>query len=97
MLEINNDNIFTIKNTVSIKNMLNKSFFILDSDTGKQYNLTEVEYDIIILISKLLPFGKIVDIISSEYNVSKEQIKTDLVDYFNSLLNEGIIIKKSEK
>ena len=50
MLEINKARAYQLSGTVTLKNILNEAYFILDSATGKQYDLTEMEYDIVSLI-----------------------------------------------
>lgn len=91
MLEINRESVYTVRNTVTVKNILDETFFILDCETGKQYNLTEMEYEIIDSISKGVIFGEVVDKLANEYNASKEQIESDLKEYIASLLEEGLI------
>ena len=39
MLEIRKDIIFEMKKNTSVRNILGETFFILDSESGKQYNL----------------------------------------------------------
>ena len=61
--------------------------------TGKQYDLTEMEYDIVSLIDSGAVFTEVVAQIASEYSAPMEQITADLEEYFASLLNAGIIIE----
>ena len=91
MLEITKESIYKIKNSVTVKNILGETFFILDSESGKQYNLSEMEYEIIDCISKGVAFGEIVDNLAKEYNASIEQIEEDLKEYVASLIEEGLI------
>ena len=91
MLEITNESIYKVRKSLAIKNILNETFFILDSDTGKQYNLTEMEYEIMDCISKGMNFGNIIDILGNEYNASYKQIQDDLKEYITSLIEEGLI------
>ena len=92
MLEVNNNDRFKLKNSVSIRNILGETFFMLDSETGKQYNLSEMEYEIIEMISKGMSFSETVENITLNYNAPKEQIKNDLKEYFISLVEEGLIL-----
>lgn len=94
MLEVTLDSTFKIKETVSVKNILNESFFILDSSTGKQYDLTEMEFEIVDSIDKGITFGEIVNKIATEYSMSTKQIKNDLTEYFTSLFEAGLILAK---
>lgn len=91
MLEIKKNSIYKIKKSVALKNVLGETFFILDSETGKQYNLTEMEYEIVDSISKGISFGKIVTNIANGYDAPVEQIEIDLKEYFISLIDEGLI------
>lgn len=91
MLEIKRESVYIVKESVTIKNILGETFFVLDSENGKQYNLTEMEYKIVDGISKGLKFGEIVDTIAKEYNASYKQIESDLREYFASLIDEGLI------
>lgn len=94
MLEVTSDSTFKIKDTVSVKNILNESFFILDSATGKQYDLTEMEFEIVDSIAKGITFGEIVNKISTEYSMPTKQIENDLTEYFISLLEARLILAK---
>ncbi len=93
MLEINKARAYQLSGTVTLKNILNEAYFILDSATGKQYDLTEMEYDIVSLIDSGAVFTEVVAQIASEYSAPMEQITADLEEYFASLLNAGIIIE----
>lgn len=94
MLEVTSDSKFKIKDTVSVKNILNETFFILDSATGKQYDLTEMEFEIVDSIANGITFGEIVDKIATEYSMSTKQIEDDLTEYFTSLFEAGLILAK---
>lgn len=94
MLEIRENNIFEINKNVSLKNINGEVYFILNSDSGKQYNLTEMEYEIVDMLAKGCTTCEIVDNIASKYNEKKEQIIIDLTEYIDSLLEAGLIIKK---
>ena len=91
MLEINRYSVYTIKSSATVRNILDETFFILDSETGKQYNLTEMEYEIIDSISNGVAFGEIVDKLAKEYNASYVQIESDLKEYIASLIEESLI------
>lgn len=94
MLEIKEDSIFEMKKNASVRNILSETFFILDSESGKQYNLSEMEYEIVDMITKGYKFDETVDKIASEYNAEKEQISADLAEYVTSLYEAGLIIVK---
>lgn len=94
MLEIREDSVFEMKKNAAVRNILGETFFILDSESGKQYNLSELEYEIVDMITKGYKFGETVDKIASEYNAEKEQISDDLREYVNSLYEAGLITVK---
>ena len=94
MLEIRKDIIFEMKKNTSVRNILGETFFILDSESGKQFNLSEMEYEIVDMITKGYKFDEIVDKIASEYNAEKEQISADLTEYVISLYEAGLIFVK---
>lgn len=94
MLEIREDSIFEMKKNASIRNILGETFFILDSESGKQYNLSEMEYEIVDMVAKGYKFVEIVAKITSEYKAKKEQVSTDLSEYVISLYEAGLINAK---
>lgn len=91
MLEITKMSVYILKESATVRNILGETFFILDSESGKQYNLTEMEYEIIDYISKGIAFGEIVDKLAKDYNASSNQIEEDLKEYITSLCEEGLI------
>lgn len=93
MLEVNKEKVYKLKNSVTLKNILNEVFFILDSETGTQYDLTEMEYEIVSLIASGAVFAEVAAQIASEYSASMEQILIDLEEYYTSLLDAGIIME----
>lgn len=94
MLEIREYSVFEMKKNAAVRNILGETFFILDSESGKQYNLSEMEYEIVDMITKGYKFGETVDKIASEYNAEKEQISEDLREYVTSLYEAGLICIK---
>lgn len=64
---------------------------MLDSSTGMQYNLTEMEYDILKLISNGKNIKEINNDIIENYDVDTDESMEDLMDYIKSLCKENII------
>lgn len=93
MLEVSKEKKYKLKDSVTLKNILNEVFFILDSETGTQYDLTEMEYEIVSLIAAGLVFPEIAAQITSQYSASISQISIDLEEYYTSLLDAGIIVE----
>lgn len=96
MLEIIEDSRFKVQDTVSVRNVLGETFFILDSATGKQYDLTEMEYEIVTSIAQGATFADVVNKIASEYDATFLQVKQDLREYIVSLFEAGLIAKDDE-
>ena len=94
MLAIAQTQIFEIKSTVTVKNILDETFFMLDCETGKQYNLTDMEYEIVNSIKLGKTFGDIVGEISAQYDADTIQIESDLREYFTALFEAGLIISR---
>ncbi len=94
MLQITENTIFSISPNVTIKNILGKTFFMLDKNSGKQYDLTELEYDILNMMQKQYSFVKIKEIICKEYDIAFKQAETDIKEYVESLYENRLITLK---
>lgn len=92
MLEIKDITTFSLKSSLTLKNILGETYFLLDSETGKQYDLTELEYQIVYLISKSAKFIDIVNEIANEYDEQKNIIKQDVREYIEEMVNAGLIV-----
>ena len=91
MLEITPNTHFNINKNVTIKNILNQTYFMLDSTTGTQYNLTEVEYIILTQISEGKNIEEVNGAIIKDYDVDKNESMNDLLNYIKSLYKENLI------
>ena len=91
MLEIKDETKMEIKATASLISAQEKAFFLLDSDTGSQYDLTRMEYDILTKIKNGKSFGEICETIKAEYDVEFDELQSDLVKYFHDLIVEKIL------
>lgn len=95
MLEVNNNTEFLFKNKVIIKNISDEVFFMLDSTTGKQYDLTEMEYEILCKIDKESSFETIIKWIQEEYtDINEAEIIRDIKEYLSELIQNEIVIIK---
>ena len=91
MLEITPNTHFNLNKNVTIKNILNQTYFMLDSTTGTQYNLTEVEYIILTQISEGKNIEEVNGAIIKDYDVDKNESMNDLLNYIKSLYKENLI------
>ena len=94
MLEIENSKTnFKISNNIIVK-MFNNVFFILNKANAKQYDLTQMEYEIIKGIEEKKSLDKIVEEIVKDYKTEGiESVKQDVADFVDDLLNAGILEK----
>lgn len=94
MLEIEDSKInFKISDNIIVK-MFNNVFFILNKANAKQYDLTQMEYEIIKGIEEKKSLDKIVEEIVKDYKTEGiESVKQDVADFVDDLLNAGILEK----
>lgn len=91
MLVVNGESVFQINQGVSVHNIKDVAYFMLDSRTGAQYDLTEIEYLILIRIARHVSLRKIAAELEKTYNAHKQEIEEDLKDYAAQLLDNGLI------
>lgn len=91
MLEINGDSTFKMKSNISLKNIKGEIFFAFDCENGSQYNLNDIEFLILELISANTPFEKIVAKICSEYECDIDTATSDLKDFITELIENKLI------
>lgn len=94
MLEIDNSKTnFKISDNIIVK-MFNNVFFILNKANAKQYDLTQMEYEIIKGIEEKKSLNKIAEEIVKDYKTEGvESVKQDVADFVDDLLNAGILEK----
>lgn len=94
MLEIEDSKInFKISDNIIVK-MFNNVFFILNKANAKQYDLTQMEYEIIKGIEEKKSLNTIVEEIVKDYRTEGiESVKQDVSDFVDELLNAGILEK----
>lgn len=89
MLEVNK--VYRLSETVTIKNILNETFFLLDSNSGKQYNLTEMEFEIVNMLMGGKSIKEIQMYLLSKYDAGEKQIENDLMEYICDLISANLI------
>ena len=91
MLVINDESLFKINTGVSVCNVRNKAYFILDTRTGSQYDLTEMEYLILNEMARGMSVHEIAIDLKRTYNAPEKEIEEDLKNYAEQLLKNGLI------
>lgn len=91
MLVIDDDSVFQVNDGVIIRNVKNQAYFMLDSRTGSQYDLTEMEYGILDALSKHKSLREIAHTLIAEYDGDAQEIRDDLRRYAEQLLSSGLI------
>ena len=81
-----------ISKNVIIKAFNKDVFFILNKANAKQYDLTQMEYEIIKGIEEKKSLNKIAEEIEKDYKTEGfESVKQDVSDFIDDLLNAGIL------
>lgn len=70
---------------------MNGSTVMMDIMTGKYYNLGETGGSIWELLEEPISVGALVDKLISEYSVSREKCKEDILPFLESLVERGLI------
>ena len=91
MLVIDDDSVFRVNDSVIIRNVKNRVYFMLDSRTGSQYDLTEMEYEILDALSGRKSLREIARALIAEYDGDAQKIQDDLRHYVEQLLSGGLI------
>ena len=64
---------------------INDSGFIFDPTTGQAYNSNPIGVEIINSLKEGMDIQQIVDLFESEYEVSKNELEVDVMDFVQSL------------
>lgn len=71
---------------------MNGSIVMMDIATGKYYNLGEIGGYIWELLEEPISIGILTDKLVHEFDVSREQCRSDILPFLNALINRGLII-----
>lgn len=69
------------------------STVMMDIVTGKYYNLGEVGGEIWALLEDEMTVKTMIDTLTKNYNVSREQCTKDTVPFLEKLLERGLLVK----
>ncbi len=83
---------YTIPSTVFIQEV-DDEVIILDTNTQEYFSINEVGKDIWEHISKNTPKDKLIEELSTKYEVPKEQLEVDIQNFCEALEQKGLIKK----
>ncbi|OGH07765.1 MAG: hypothetical protein A2W22_02715 [Candidatus Levybacteria bacterium RBG_16_35_11] len=95
MLEINEDNIFTLADDIFLQKIeeLGK-YWVFNIESGEHYSLNETSHWILEQIAANLPMKSILRNFIDTYDVDKSQAKDDLDETINKFLEEKFIKRR---
>lgn len=65
--------------------------FALDTNTGSEYKINEVSYDMLEMLSEPISLSEIIDKMMDTYDVSKERVRQDCENWIEFALSHKII------
>lgn len=81
---------FKLNEDVVLKG-LNGKYWALCTTTGNQYRLNEVAYCVLNELTESKSINDLVDTITKDYKVSKQEFMDDTIDLLEDALNNGLI------
>lgn len=88
MLDMNQK--FIRRNCIIIKKM-GDMCFALDTDTGSEYKINEVSYDILEMLAEPISILELIDRMMDTYDVSKDRVTQDCENWIEFALAHKII------
>lgn len=82
--------VFTIPENVTVTTV-NEKIVLFNFEKGDFYGIDEVGIKVFSLLSESHNFGSILRYIQSEYDVSEETLRTDLIALFCELEKNGLV------
>ena len=90
MLEIND--VLNKKTNIILKGINNK-FWALDVESGAQFKLNELSYDILSAIDGEVSLAVIIENQLKKYNVERTILEKDVLNFVSSAIEKGLIFK----
>lgn len=90
MLEI--DDKVVISGNIILRS-INDKFWALDTNTGSQYKLNRISYEMLELISEERAIKEVIDVLASSYNVEKDILVKDCLELLEYAISKDIVIK----
>lgn len=90
MLEIND--VLNKKTNIILKGINNK-FWALDVESGVQFRLNELSYDILSAIDGEVSLAVIIENQLKKYNVERTILEKDVLNFVSSAIEKGLIFK----
>lgn len=88
---MNNNTVLTRRAGIMTADM-NGSTVMMDIETGKYYNLGEIGGYIWELLESPMKITILIDKLTKEFNVSREQCEKDTIPFLNSLVERGLLL-----
>lgn len=74
--------------------LMNGETVMMDADSGRYYNLGTVGGEIWRLLENRMTLSELVSALVSEYEVTPEQCKKDIVPFLGKMMESGLITGK---
>ena len=90
MLEIND--VLNKKKNIILKG-INDKFWALDTESGSQFRLNELSFDILSAIDGETSLSVIIENQLKKYNVERRILEKDILNFVSSAIEKGLIFK----
>lgn len=87
------ENTVLSQNTNMLSSDMNGSTVLMDTMTGKYYNLGDIGGRIWELLNEPMTVGYLVRKLTMEYDVSAEQCRADILPFLEKLVNQGLLLE----
>lgn len=81
---------YMLKENIVLKG-LNKKYWALSTDTGNQYKLNEIAYDILNELTEAKSINELVDTITKAYMISQQEFMNDCSALIDDALKSGLV------
>lgn len=93
-LQLNGDSILQ-RDTGQEFTYIDGEVVMLSIENGEYYGLDSVGSRIWELLEKEIQFEKLIDVLTEEYDVSREQCQEETREYLEELFNKNLLLKKN--
>jgi len=93
-LQLNGDSILQ-RDTGQEFTYIDGEVVMLSIENGEYYGLDSVGSRIWELLEKEIQFEKLIDVLTEEYDVSREQCQKETLEYLEELFNKNLLLKKN--
>lgn len=89
-------NVLCLKENIILKG-INTKFWALDTESGTQYRLNEISFDILSALDGKKTIEQIIEEQSTYYDVKKEILSADVISFLHMALSKNIIKEVEHK